>query len=113
LACPNTSGSIRRIIPADGSHTLEVIHQKSDSEFPYQVWVFTAAPIVKYARCAFHYADDHDGCIIDWVYEFRPTSILLSPIVFVFAKLVFRGFMQKGIETIRALAEASHLEHGV
>ena len=104
-------GSIRRVILTDGNHAFEIIHENSEDKFAYQVWGFTSAPIIKYARCAFRYSDDGDGCIVDWVYEFRPTLLLLTPIVFLFAKIVFRGYMKKSIETIRTLAEASYLEN--
>jgi hypothetical protein len=105
-------GSIRRVILADGSHALEVIHHTSEEAFQYQVWGFTAAPFIKYARCAFYYTEQGEGCLVDWRYESRPRAILFAPLVFLFARFVFRSFMQKGMGTIRELAETSYRERG-
>ncbi len=100
-------GSIRRVVLADGNHALEIVHKKNDDIFEYQVWGFSSAPFIKYARCAFHYSIDDGGCMIEWSYQFRPTSLVYYPLVFVFAKAIFANFMKQSIETIRQLSEAS------
>lgn len=101
-------GSRRTVHLADG-HTAreEVVACESPRFFAYEVGDFTNAFRFLVAKGRGEWQFEPDGSVTDvtWTYTFWPTTTAAMPLLVPIVKLLWSGYMRRGIEATRDLAE--------
>lgn len=100
----NKIGETRSIHMADGSHITECITDYRASElFAYQLQGLTGPlrQLVKSIDGEWRYSSQGEQLTrIDWCYQFHPRNLLISPLTWLFVKLLWKPYMKQVMQSI-------------
>ena len=96
----NAPGQTRTVLLADSSTLKERLNiYIRPTTFAYTVANFTGVLnfLVESAEGEWHFTQTGHWTQIKWIYEFKPKSILVWPLVVMMAKLLWQGCMNKAL----------------
>ena len=82
--------------------------------FSYRVSDFSIAAkhVVAAARGEWWFEPRWDSTLVRWTYTFEPRSLPRAPLAFAFARLLWRGYMERAMREAKAQAEAASRQVG-
>lgn len=107
----NAAGQTRRVILSDGSSAREKLDSyESPSRFSYTVDSFTGplSFLVKSANGEWQFEQRLNVTHIKWTYRFNPRFIFTTPIVWIIAQLLWRGYMGKALRLSKDQLETTY-----
>ena len=102
-------GARRRIELSDGHYAVETVLSRTPARFSYQVWGFTstAGQFTDYAIGEFVYDDEGETTLVTWIYQFKVKNTIARLPLGHFVRNQFQPFMENGLATMKAEAEAA------
>ena len=105
-------GAARRVRLSDGTAVTEAVTEAvAPGELAYQVWGFEGfgGRLLDQALGRFAFTEEgKGGTVVAWTYAFAPRAAWARPVVALFARHRFAGFMRAGLSEMRTRAEAAH-----
>lgn len=107
----NAAGRSRTVVFSDGSSAMETLTAYDDANrFSYRITGFTGVLrfLASEARGEWWFKSTSTGqaTLVTWRYEFVGRSKWLKPLVSLFTKRLWRGYMERALNLAKARAEA-------
>ena len=94
------AGQSRTVLLSDGTTAREILETYDcPNQFSYTVDVFTGPLrfLVRSAHGSWQFSEENDQTDVIWTYSFSARSVLVLPIVWFIAQVLWRGYMRKAI----------------
>ena len=103
------AGAYRAVhLEGGGTAREEITAIQRPGYFSYRVSDFSivARHVVAAARGEWWFEPRGDSTLVRWTYTFEPRSLLRAPLAFAFARLLWKGYMERAMRESKARAEA-------